>query len=62
MSEPKLLSIEWIGPEGQTSDLFGPLVAGRRYQAAADLAAYLCQQHPEYWRAPAEKSAAPAKG
>jgi hypothetical protein len=57
MSESKQVSIEYIGPDGQQSETFGPLAAGRRYQAAAEFAAYLVKTHPDYWRLPVEKAA-----
>ena len=51
MKTDTLVTLEFIGPEGHESDHFGGLlVAGRRYQCAADLAAYLCDTHPTFWR------------
>lgn len=47
------VSIEYWGPVGQTSTLFGALEVGQRYQADPEMAAYLCRTHPEYWRVPA---------
>lgn len=44
-------SLTYIGPPEQTSPDLGPLVAGRRYQMAADRAAYLAATHPDYWQA-----------
>ena len=44
-------SIEYVGPPEQMSPNLGPLVAGRRYQMQAELAAYLCATHPDYWQA-----------
>lgn len=44
-------SLEYIGPPEQSHSELGPLVAGRRYQVAASLAAYLCANHSDYWRA-----------
>ncbi len=41
----------YIGPPEQESPALGPLVAGRRYQVAADLAAYLVSTHSDYWQA-----------
>lgn len=56
------VAIEYLGPIGQESPLFGPLVAGERYQCDAELAAYLVRQHPDYWRRPPMKPApAPAE-
>jgi hypothetical protein len=49
MSESKQVSIEYIGPDGQQSETFGPL--------AAEFAAYLVKTHPDYWRLPVEKAA-----
>lgn len=46
--------ITYVGPPEQSSPELGPLVAGRRYQVAADLAAYLCVTHPDYWQAVAQ--------
>ena len=40
----------WVGPPGQESELFGPLVAGQRYQCAPDLGRYLSDTHPESWQ------------
>jgi hypothetical protein len=49
--QPDIATLEYIGPEGHESDTFGGLlVAGRRYQCAADLAAYLSDTHPTFWR------------
>lgn len=45
------VSVTYVGPEGHESPTFGPLVAGRRYQIQADLAAYLCATHPDFWQA-----------
>lgn len=45
------VSLEYVGPPEQSSPDHGPLVAGRRYQMAADLAAYLSATHPDYWQA-----------
>ena len=50
-------TLQWVGPPGQESELFGPLVAGQRYQCAPDLARYLSDTHPEYWRLVAPPSA-----
>jgi hypothetical protein len=44
-------SLEYVGPPEQSHPDLGPLVAGRRYQVAASLAAYLCANHSDYWRA-----------
>lgn len=52
-------AIIYVGPPGQDSPTFGPLVAGRRYQTNATLAAYLVAQHPDFWRA--EAPTKPAK-
>lgn len=46
--------VEYIGPPDHTHPDLGPLVAGRRYQIQADLAAYFCATHPDYWQAVAE--------
>ena len=46
--------LTYIGPPEQAHPDHGPLVAGRRYQMAADLAAYLCATHPDYWQAVAQ--------
>lgn len=54
---PALATLVYIGPAGQESPTLGPLVAGQRYQIDAALAAYLCEQHPEYWTRPAPLSA-----
>lgn len=43
--------VTYVGPPEQTSPDLGPLVAGQRYQVAADRAAYLCATHPDYWQA-----------
>jgi len=43
--------LTYIGPPEQESPALGPLVAGRRYQVAADFAAYLVSTHPDYWQA-----------
>ena len=51
------VSLTYIGPPEQESPTFGPLVAGRRYQVAADLAAYLVSTHPDYWQAAPIKAA-----
>lgn len=45
------VSLVYVGPPEQTSPTLGPLVAGRRYQMAADFAAYLVSTHPDYWQA-----------
>lgn len=45
------VSLVYVGPPEQTSPALGPLVAGRRYQMAADFAAYLVSTHPDYWQA-----------
>jgi len=42
--------LQWVGPPGQESEQFGPLVAGQRYQCASELARYLSDTHPEFWR------------
>lgn len=46
-------SLVYVGPPEQSNPDLGPLVAGRRYQVAASLAAYLCVTHPDYWQAQA---------
>lgn len=46
--------VEYIGPPEQSHPDLGPLVAGRRYQIQAALAAYFCATHPEYWQAVAQ--------
>lgn len=46
--------VTYVGPPEQSHPDFGPLVAGRRYQIQADLAAYLCSTHPDYWQAVAQ--------
>ena len=59
MKQPERATLEWIGPEGHESETFGGLlVAGRRYQCAADLAAYLSDTHPTFWRLIAPKAPA----
>jgi hypothetical protein len=46
-----IATLEYVGPDGHESEHFGGLlVAGRRYQCEADLAAYLSERHPEFWR------------
>lgn len=50
--ETQTATLIYVGPEGQESPLLGPLVAGRRYQVAADLAGYLAAIHPNYWQLP----------
>lgn len=45
------VSLTYVGPEGQTSPVFGALVPGNTYQTAdADFAAYLATTHPDYWQ------------
>lgn len=51
------VTLTYIGPPEQTSPALGPLVAGRRYQVAADMAAYLVATHSEYWQAAPTKAA-----
>lgn len=53
-NEPTKVWILYVGPDKAESDYFGEtLVAGRRYQAPADFAAYLCAAHPDHWQADA---------
>ena len=58
------VTLEWIGPAGQDSPVFGVLEPGERYQCAdGEFAAYLCRQHPTYWRlpqTPSRRAAVPA--
>lgn len=44
-------ALTYVGPPEHTHPDYGPLVAGRRYQIPADLAAYLVVAHPDYWQA-----------
>ena len=49
-------TLRYVGPEGQTSPVFGVLVPGRTYTTAdATFAAYLVAKHPEYWQAAAKE-------
>ena len=57
MSTPKLSTLEYIGPSGQmaTDEDTGQwfeLVAGRRYQMSAALAAYREQHDVHHWKRP----------
>jgi hypothetical protein len=55
-----IATLEWIGPDGHESDHFGGLlVAGRRYQCEAALAAYLSDTHPTFWRLIRPKAVSP---
>lgn len=47
---PDTATIQWVGPPDQESSVFGPLVAGQRYQTSPEFAAYLSTTHPEHWR------------
>ncbi len=60
---PAVETIEYIGPGGQSSPVFGDLVAGQRYQTDPAFATYLCEQHPDYWTRPSSpKPASQAAG
>ena len=50
MEKSETVILQWVGPPGQESELFGPLTAGQRYPCAPALARYLSGTHPEYWR------------
>lgn len=46
----------YVGPEGQTSPVFGELAPGRIYTMAdATFAAYLAAKHPDYWQRAAKE-------
>lgn len=47
--------LTYVGPEGQTSPVFGELVPGRIYTADATFAAYLADKHPDYWQRAAKE-------
>lgn len=47
------LDLEYVGPEGQESPFFGPLVVGQRYQAPVAFGEYLIATHPSHWKRPA---------
>lgn len=51
-SNANTLELEYIGPAGQESPVFGLLVVGQRYQADAVLGAYLLEHHTDYWKRP----------
>lgn len=43
--------LTYVGPEGQTSPVFGALERGKTYTTAdATFAAYLAEKHPDYWQ------------
>ena len=48
---PARTRIQWNGPRGHVSVVFGELLPGSWYEAEADLAAYLIATHPEAWAA-----------
>lgn len=50
------VKIQWCGPEGHYSKLFGDLVPGRTYEAPADVAEGALAQ-PTFWTRPASKKA-----
>ena len=51
MTKPnETVILQWVGPPGQESEQFGPLVAGQRYQCAPELGRYLSDTHPGHWR------------
>lgn len=52
-AEEAVVELEYIGPVGQESPTFGPLVVGQRYQASVSFADYLVERHPDYWQRPA---------
>lgn len=47
-----LVTLEYCGPVGETSHLFGALEVGRHYQADSELAAFLLAANPTHWREP----------
>lgn len=58
VAEPEApTTLIYVGPPDQESPALGPLVAGRRYQVAAELAAYLVSTHSDYWQAAPIKAA-----
>lgn len=60
MATAKTVTIIYVGPPHSESPVFGPLEPGERYQSPAELADYLCRQHPDFWQRPAVKTPTPA--
>ena len=43
--------LEWCGPTGHTSPMFGDLVPGQRYEVPADCVKAFLRQ-PDFWKQP----------
>ena len=51
-TEPETTTLVYVGPPGQESPTFGPLIPGESYQADEAFVAYLVTTHPDYWTRP----------
>ena len=56
-TEPKTVTVVYVGPHGHESAMLGPLEPGERYQMTEDFADYQVRQHPDFWQRPVTKPA-----
>ena len=57
---PATERLQWVGPDGHTSPICGPLETGRFYDIPADHVAYFLTQKG-FWARPAKPAPARAK-